>query len=528
MSSSDSSSPTFSPGLPLDKTREHEMTRRILWKLDIRVVPVLCLLYVSSFLDRASISNARIAGLERDTHLVGNQYNTVLAVFYVSYVLVNLPSNLILKKIGANRWLPFLVTAWGAVTALTGLVNNFSGLLAARFFLGLCEGGLLSGLMLYLSTMYKRHELQKRAGLFISMSSLSGAFGGLLASAIVKMDGVGGLAGWRWILILEGIATALLSIVAVFCLPRGIASAKFLTDEERQFALTRLREADIARIDAPSRGSTEKIDVTADDLEKKSPATSTAPVYEIYDDHEQFEWREVVRGICDPQTLMMSVSGLGMLCSAYSFAYFLPSIVTGLGYSGEEAQLRTSPPYIPAAVLTVLAAFLCDRLRWRAPVMMMVLPIAMLGYIISIVATDVLDAQNNTQRYAAVFLIQAGIWPCVPCMLSLLPNNTSGHYKRATAIAFQAGAANSSGFIATFLYTADQAPHYIRGHSITLAFVVLAWIAAACNVVYCRWENNARASGRREGNIRAYQELWDSGKTRAPIGDRHPDFRFTL
>jgi len=138
------------------------------------------------------------------------------------------------------------------------------------------------------------------------------------------------------------------------------------------------------------------------------------------------------------------------------------------------------------------------------------LPITMAGYIL------IIAAKTNTQRYAAVFLIAAGIYPCGPCILSILPNNSAGHYKKATAVALQLAIANCGGFIATFTYEASEAPKYIRGHSITLGFVILAWIAMLCNVMYCRWENTARAEGRRQDNLVKYQELWDSAKHAHP------------
>ncbi|KZT72471.1 hypothetical protein DAEQUDRAFT_663851, partial [Daedalea quercina L-15889] len=112
--------------------------------------------------------------------------------------------------------------------------------------------------------------------------------------------------------------------------------------------------------------------------------------------------------------------------------------------------------------------------------------------------------------------------------LSILPNNTAGHYKKSTTVALQLAIANTGGFVATFVYTSSQAPKYIQGHTITVSFLAMAWITMLANVLYCVLENRARASGRRQGNLIAYQELWDSGKTRAPIGDRHPDFRFTV
>ncbi|KAF9495674.1 MFS general substrate transporter [Pleurotus eryngii] len=485
------------------------LTKRILWKLDCRILPPLALLWLANFVDRSNIGNARIAGLERDLELHGNQFNTMLAVFYASYIIVELPSNWVIQRVGANRWIPLLVCLWGVVTTLTGLVQNFGGLVAIRMCLGLCEGGLLPGMILYLSTIYKRHELQLRVGIFYASASLSGAFGGLLATAITRMEGVGGLSGWRWIFILEGIATVILSIVSAVFLPANLESAKFLTEEERTFATRRFR-LDESMISADAipveRNTHEKEDTT------QTPESSPKEVFATRR-VEEFEWRE---------TWCTGLAYFGLVVSLYSYSLFLPTIVAGLGYSGGQAQLHTVPPYVPAVVLTVIVAIMSDKLKWRGPFILICLPLAIIGYIVAI------TAQTNTGRYAAVFLMATGVYPSAPCILSILPNNSSGHYKKATTTALQLAIANTGGFVATFSYTSDQAPKYIRGHSISLGFLILAWLLVAVNVSYCMWENKARREGRRQCNIEAYETLWQAGKTKAPIGDRHPEFRFTL
>lgn len=121
--------------------------------------------------------------------------------------------------------------------------------------------------------------------------------------------------------------------------------------------------------------------------------------------------------------------------------------------------------------------------------------------------------------------------PHSPAILTLIANNSAGHYKRATSTAFQLCIANLAGFIATFIYDkakfgGDKA--YIVPHGIVLGCLCLGWICFALNVLYCYLENAARAAGRRDGNIAAYETMVREGKTRAPIGDRHPDFRFSL
>ncbi|KAG7449228.1 MFS transporter [Guyanagaster necrorhizus] len=517
------------------------MTRNILWKLDCHILPPLALLWLANFIDRSNVGNARIAGLESDIHLHGNQFNTTLAVFYITYILVELPSNWVLKRMKANRWLPFLVFVWGIVTTLTALVQNLGGLVGIRMCLGICEGGLLPGIVLYLSTMYKRHELQLRIGIFYASASLSGAFGGLLATAIIKMDGIGNLVGWRWIFILEGIATIIFSIIAAIFLPADVSSASFLSEEERDFALSRLHSDDFVV------NMTSKSDPMPEASALHEPKVDMITVEKVQisarsrmeREEEIFEWREVIRGLTDIQTWLTAIAYLGFDVSLYSYSLFLPSIVAQLGYSGGRAQLHTVPPYVPATVLTVVVAFLSDRLKWRGPFILIFLPVAIIGYTVAI------TAKTNMGRYAAVFLIAAGVYisiglepvcllmsqcysyPSGPCLLSILPNNSSGHYKRATTTALQLALANTGGFIATFSYTQDQAPRYIRGHAINLACLVLAWFFIGANVCYCLWENKARREGRRAENIRKYKELWDEG-TRAPIGDRHPDFRFTL
>ncbi|KJA24661.1 hypothetical protein HYPSUDRAFT_38748 [Hypholoma sublateritium FD-334 SS-4] len=509
---------------------EHRrLTKRVLFKLDCHILPPLALLWLANFIDRSNVGNAKIAGLAKDTHLVGNQFNTALAVFYVTYIAVELPSNIILKKMKPNRWIPLLVLLWGIVTTLSSLVESFGGLVAIRLFLGLCEGGLLPGIILYLSTIYKRHELQLRVGIFYASASLSGAFGGLLATAILHMDGVGGLAGWRWIYILEGLATVVSAIIAAYFLPETLAAASFFTEEEREFAIARFRldsssvghEVD-AETPSPTRTFEDSKEPKDQELVENIEADCKLEVAQNNPEEEQFEWREVIRGITDIQVWFSGLGYFGLLVSLYSYSLFLPTIVAGLGYSGSPAQLHTVPPYVPAAVLTVVVALLSDRLKWRGPFILICLPLAFIGYILAI------TADTNRTRYIAVFFMAAGVYPSAPSILSILPNNSSGHYKRATTTALQLAIANAGGFVATFAYTPDQAPKYVRGHTISLAFVILSWVCVACNVMYCLWENKARREGRRQDNIAKYRALVEAGLTKAPIGDRDPNFRFTL
>ncbi|KAM0345447.1 hypothetical protein ACHAPU_006374 [Fusarium lateritium] len=154
------------------------LTKKVLFKTDTRVLPSLALLFLCSFLDRTNVGNAKIIGMEEDLGLTNLQYSQGLAVFYATYVFSELPSNLVLKKVSPRIWLPTLTVAWGIITMCLGFVRNFASFISVRAILGIAEGGLLPGMVLYLSSIYSRGELALRIGIFYTAASLSGAFGG--------------------------------------------------------------------------------------------------------------------------------------------------------------------------------------------------------------------------------------------------------------------------------------------------------------------------------------------------------------
>ena len=183
--------------------------RRLVTKIDLRVIPTLTILYLLAFLDRVNISNAVTFGLQKDLKLTGTEFNTALTIFFVPYVVFEIPANLLLKRLRPHIWLSSCMFLFGLVSICQGLVKNYSGLLATRFFLGLAETGMFPGCFYLIGMWYRREQAQKRFSFFFSSATLAGAFGGLLASAIGKMDGLRGYHGWRWIFILEGVLSVL-------------------------------------------------------------------------------------------------------------------------------------------------------------------------------------------------------------------------------------------------------------------------------------------------------------------------------
>ncbi|KIL66701.1 hypothetical protein M378DRAFT_23325 [Amanita muscaria Koide BX008] len=423
-----------------------------------------------------------------------------------------MPSTILLKKLRPNRMIGFLAGGWGIANVLTGLlVKNYPGMIAARLVLGALDGGLVPAVTFYLSLLYRRYELQSRIAICIAGGSVAGLFGGLFAAAIITLDGRRNIAGWRWIFIIEGITMAVVAIVIAAILPTNPATAWFFTESEREYAAWRLGQDNVTQRTLQTQETLqEKRDLNAG----SSPSVDT--------EVEEFEWRETKRGVLDIQTWLTGASLLLNQATIYAAAYFMPTIIVGLGYSGAQAQFHTVLVFLLAVVLIIVVALLGDRLKLRGPFVLGALPLSMLGYIVMIAS------KSNATRFAGACLLIAGTFSSLPSLLAIVANNSEGHYKRASAMALQAAMSNISGVPGTYIYTLDQQPWFIKGHSICLALLVVSWTLVAANVSYCIWENKARREGRRSGNIEKYQALCDAGKTRAPIGDRHPDFVFVL
>lgn len=157
--------------------------------------------------------NAKIAGLEADLNLTGYDYNALLSIFYISYIVFEIPSNIACKWIGPGWFIPAISLAFGIISLVTAFVNNFSQAAGVRFLLGVFEAGMMPGIAYYMSRWYRRAELTFRLSLYIVMAPMAGAFGGLLASGILTLDRVGSVTGWRMIFVVEGIITIGLSLI---------------------------------------------------------------------------------------------------------------------------------------------------------------------------------------------------------------------------------------------------------------------------------------------------------------------------
>lgn len=226
-------------------TAEQALTR----KIDTRLLPMLVLMYIMNYLDRNNIAAARLAGLEDPRekgglNLSSHQYLTALSILFVGYILMQVPSNLFLNKIGRPRlYLPTVMVIWGVISAATAGARSYGGLIAIRFFLGFIEAAYFPGCLFFLSSWYTRKELGFRTALLYSGSLLSGAFSGLISAGITKnLDGARGLRAWQYLFIIEGVLTVFIAFLAYLALPNFPRTTSWLTESERQLAMWRLDE----------------------------------------------------------------------------------------------------------------------------------------------------------------------------------------------------------------------------------------------------------------------------------------------
>lgn len=455
-------------------------------KFDLHILPWLFGIWLFSFIDRSNIGNAKLAGLPEELGIdTGTSFNVALLVFYIPYILVDVPSNLLLKKFRAGVYLPTLITAWGVVCTCTGFTKSFAGLVACRLLLGLFEGGILGGVIIYLAMFYRRHELLYRSGLFYCAAPLSGAFGGLLASALGRIE-YGGYVRWPWIFFVEGSATVVFGIICYFFMPDTPAAARFLSEAEREWALKRMQ------IDASG-----------------SMPTNTTHV-----DEEKLDWYWVKMALKTPQMYLCAAIWFFLLVPLYSFSLFLPSIISGMGYQSTIAQLFTVPPNMAGFLVVILTAHLSDKVKNRGAFIAVGTVVGICGYVMLLVS------DQNSVKYAGTFLIAMGVFQASPMLMGWVANNLAPHYVRAVGVGIVISIANCSAFIGTFIYLQRDAPKYALGHSISLGALVITLFLTGVLVVYLGWENKKRDRGERD------VRLVEGDAHR--LGHRHPSFRYTL
>ncbi|GAW16979.1 hypothetical protein ANO14919_064280 [Xylariales sp. No.14919] len=459
---------------------EETVVRR---KLDRQLVPMLTVLYLLCFLDRVNIGNARIQGLTEDLNLVGYRFNIATSIFYVVYLIIEVPSNILLKRVGPRFYIPSLVFGFGAVSIATAFVKTYEQLIGVRVLLGVFEGGTFPGIAYYLSSFYRREELYFRVGIYVSSASLAGAFGGLLAAGFSQIPewGIQGsrLHTWRNIFFFEGILTVIAAVVAPFILPQTPETANYLTTRESWIAGERIR------------------------LEHKASA------------REKVEMRHIKRAVTNINNYVCAAGFFFINITVQGLSVFLPTILNNIGYSGLTAQYYSVPVYVAASLIAIFIGYVSDKTKRRG--------IYLASFtILGITGFGLLRwGQGSQLKYAAVYLCAVGAFPGGPGFLSWGINNAAGPSVRAVSSGYIVSLGTAGGILAVWAYLPDDGPDFHIGHSINFAAQIVALFLSTFGILYCLRENRIRARGGRDNRLVGLTE-----EEKADLGYRHPDFRY--
>ncbi|EUC36396.1 hypothetical protein COCVIDRAFT_31308 [Bipolaris victoriae FI3] len=433
-----------------------EQQKKIIRKVDFRLIPTLGCMYCVSLMDRTNLGVAMVAGMGVDLKLTGERYSIIVLLFFITYVALQPPATVVLRKFGPKLFLPSIVVLWGAVMIGFGFVKEWTALIPLRLLLGVLESGFFPGSAYLLSCWYKRYELQKRNTFFFLIGMLSSAFSGILGYVFSLLNGHGyqaaewlgphygptkkapktpvgfgpGLSGWRWIFMLQGIITVVIGLVGWYYIvdfpelaaKPSRAQKKFLEQEEVDFIVARIEQ--------------DRHDVVAD----------------------EFDLKKYLAGGMDLKVWGFALIFMFTTTITYAIAYFLPIILKdGMGFSAAASNCLIAPPYVFAGFVMIGFAWAGDKYQIRSPWVIA-------NGVLALIGLPMMGFSSNTGvRYFGVFLATAAANANVPCILTWQANNIRGQWKRALCSATLVGAGGVGGIIGGTVFRTQDAPKYVPG-----------------------------------------------------------------
>ncbi|KAF9063519.1 major facilitator superfamily domain-containing protein [Rhodocollybia butyracea] len=423
--------------IPAEGTPERiSAERKLVRKLDTRVMPTIILIYIMNYIDRIAVTTARLKGLEEDLGLSDLRYNVVLSILYVSYCPAQIPSNMVLNWITRpSLYIGLNVVAWGLLSTLTGVTKSYGGILTTRILIGIPECAFYPGAIYLLSRWYTKKELGFRSAILFGGLLISTAFGSLIAAGILSnMEGTLGIRAWRWLFFIEGAITMFIGLNSMWLLPDYPANTRWMSPQERRLAQVRLAD-DAGEADQDTLGD--------------SPL------------------KGLIMAVKDPKvwvfSIMFAAQALGL-----SFINFFPTLTSTLGFDTTISLLLVAPPFILATIVCCLNAWHADRTGerffhqsgWNWAVC--------IGFIIS------LSTDNNAARYVSMFLMGCGY---VGYSLTLVwVSNTIPRppAKRAATVGIVNGIGNLGFLMGSYTWKAEWGPDYHQSMIISLVCLVFS------------------------------------------------------
>ncbi|OTB00848.1 hypothetical protein M426DRAFT_65181 [Hypoxylon sp. CI-4A] len=450
---------------------------RVVAKLDLYICPIIVALQLISFLDRGNIGFAATQGMTTDLNLVGTQLNTAISLFYPLYILSEFPAALIVKRIGFNIVIPAAAACWGLACLGNGFAKNFGDLAACRLIMGMFEGFLMPSLTLMLANWYKREEIGLRISYLFMASSISSAFSGLIAYAILFMDGKAGYPGWRWLYIIEGSVTVAVAGVCYFLIPTSYTTAYFLSEDDR--AVMRKR-AELSEAYSGGKG--------------------------------HYTRAEFKMALKDVKTWIHSCIQIMCLTILYGFSVFLPIILRfGFNFSVEQSQYLSIPVFFWGSLVYAAVGYFSDRFSRRFLACIISAPFGMVGYSMLLGGKDF----SVGIKYFACFLIATCAWMMGGANIAWLSTNTAPDGKRAASLGLALALGNIGGIISGQIYPQTMAPAYTLGH---------AWSLGAICISFCLWWVLRYIYYRRESFKESSRQAGDQAALE--FSDKAPSYKY--
>ncbi len=417
--------------------QDDEAYNRLLRKVTLRLLPFMFVLYIISYLDRINISFAG-APMSADLHFNEEIFGFGAGIFFFGYCLFGIPSNLALQKIGARKWISFIMVVWGFVSVFMAFVPNTLSFFGMRFLLGAAESGFFPGMIFYLTKWFRKREHGMAVAKFMSAIPAAGILGGLIASKILAMPPLMGLPPWKWLFVITGSPAIILGLVVLLYLPDGPHDAKWLSAEEKALLESRLGSDSSSRSKTPGRA-------------------------------------ELIATLLDVKVWLLAVLYFSLTLGMYGFQLWLPQIISATAH-GDDAQtaLLSSIPAVFQALGMVLIARNSDKTgerRWH-------LATAALLAVAGLVLASTIH--NPMVSLAALCLTAFGIWGTVGPFWALPTAFLSGA-SAAAAIALINSVGNLGGFAGPYIVGAIK--HHSPDFASSLLFMAGSLLFGAILVV---------------------------------------------
>ncbi|KPI37719.1 putative transporter [Cyphellophora attinorum] len=428
--------------------------KQAVWKLDIVLIPLLSAIYLFSYIDRGNIGNAKTAGMTKELRISSSEYGWLISIYYIAYICFHW-TILVWKVVDPPTWVAIMALGFGGLSMIQGAANNWSGLMALRFLIGVFEAGYGPGVAFFLSWFYSRSEMALRYGLFIGASALANAIASSLAYGIVQANAA--ISDWRLLFIVEGTPTLVIAVIAYFLIPRGPASVRFLSRRHNAIVADRAIKA---RGEIANEG---KVSIT-----------------------------EALKVFLDYKCWMQACIIFCFNSSFGSLPAFLPTIIKEMGFTSIRAQGLSAPPYLAAYVLCISLSFLSDRLKSRGLLIGIFAYIGAAGYLMLRLS------ETTATRYGAVYLVTCGVFPCIGLTFSWVTDNQMSSNRRGAGLALFGMIGQCGSFLGANIFPDETAPFFHYGMSIITGVLFAGGTLALLLSAALRFENRRKT---RNGEI---------------------------